>query len=166
MHHLGIGRKHAHTRVLALADNTTITVIALHTGEVLSTHTINPARSYWTKNTKGPRPETGDPLKCDLCRDSGETYVATHDIPLRRRFERTAFGTPSVLPSEGDSRPDLLRFIAESDVTACLFADESSVLHVPQGMRTFHLSSLRLRYHPGSVFQGCQSGIVTHHQRT
>ena len=63
MHHLGIGRKHAHTRILALADNTTITVIALHTGEVLSTHTINPARSYWTNNTKGPRPETGDPLK-------------------------------------------------------------------------------------------------------
>jgi hypothetical protein len=43
-------------RVLAIADQTTVvTVIDLTTGEVLSTHTIDPDRSYW-RNHKKPRP--------------------------------------------------------------------------------------------------------------
>ncbi|MEN2742204.1 IS481 family transposase [Microbacterium sp. X-17] len=54
MHHLGIGADHRGTRVLALADDATITVIALHTGEVLSTHTIDPTRSYWRNQQKEP----------------------------------------------------------------------------------------------------------------
>lgn len=54
MHHLGIGANHRGTRILALADDTTITVIALHTGEVLSTHTIDPDHSYWRNNQKEP----------------------------------------------------------------------------------------------------------------
>lgn len=57
--------------VLAIADNTTITVIELHTGEILSRHTIDPAKTYWRNNDKtradGPIPNR------DLCRDSGET---------------------------------------------------------------------------------------------
>lgn len=52
MHHLGIGRRHTRTRILAIADETTITVIQLETGEVLSEHTIDPTRGYWrNKNT-------------------------------------------------------------------------------------------------------------------
>ena len=54
MHHLGIGYQHRGTRILALADDTTVTVIALHTGEVLSTHLIDPARSHWRNNEKAP----------------------------------------------------------------------------------------------------------------
>ncbi|GAA2054153.1 hypothetical protein BJ963_003175 [Leifsonia soli] len=54
MHHLGIGYQHRGTRILALADDNTVTVIALHTGEVLSTHLIDPARSYWRNNEKAP----------------------------------------------------------------------------------------------------------------
>lgn len=54
MHHLGIGANHRGTRILALADDATITVIALHTGEVLSTHTIDPDHSYWRNNQKEP----------------------------------------------------------------------------------------------------------------
>jgi hypothetical protein len=54
MHHLGIGRKHKGTRVLALADDQTITVIELHTGEVLSTHHIEPNKSYWRNKEKEP----------------------------------------------------------------------------------------------------------------
>jgi hypothetical protein len=53
MHHLGIAAAHARKRVLALADDHTITVIELHTGEVLSTHTIDPEKSYW-RNTQRP----------------------------------------------------------------------------------------------------------------
>jgi hypothetical protein len=46
MHHLGVGASNAQRRVLAIVDQTTVKVIDLLTGEVLSTHTINPDRSY------------------------------------------------------------------------------------------------------------------------
>lgn len=51
IHHLGIGRRHGGTRILAIADETTVTVIALNTSEVLSEHHIDPARNYW-RNTQ------------------------------------------------------------------------------------------------------------------
>ena len=54
MHHLGVGYAHARKRVLALADDHQITVTELETGEVLSTHLIEPARSYWRNQTKEP----------------------------------------------------------------------------------------------------------------
>ena len=54
MHHLGVGYAHARKRVLAIADDTTVTVIELHTGEILSTHDINPERSYWRNKQKSP----------------------------------------------------------------------------------------------------------------
>jgi transposase InsO family protein len=54
MHHLAIGTNHARKRVLALADDHHITVIELHTGEVLSTHLINPAKTYWRNQNKEP----------------------------------------------------------------------------------------------------------------
>jgi transposase InsO family protein len=54
MHHLGIGTTHARKRVLALADDTHITVIELKTGEVLSTHLIEPDRAYWRNQNKKP----------------------------------------------------------------------------------------------------------------
>ena len=54
MHHLGIGPAHARKRVLALADDHHITVIELHSGEVLSTHLIEPTKSYWRNQNKQP----------------------------------------------------------------------------------------------------------------
>ena len=54
MHHLGVGASNAHHRVLAIADQTTVTVIDQLTGEVLSTHTIDPDRSYWRNQQKQP----------------------------------------------------------------------------------------------------------------
>jgi len=69
MHHLGIGRTHKQKRVLALADDTQITVIELDTGQVLSTHQIDPTRTYWRNNNKSPA--TGRAPKT-------ETYVARH----------------------------------------------------------------------------------------
>jgi transposase InsO family protein len=54
MHHLGIGAKHARKRVLAIADDTTITVIELETGEILSNHLIEPAKTYWRNQQKDP----------------------------------------------------------------------------------------------------------------
>jgi transposase InsO family protein len=54
MHHLGVGAAHARKRVLALADDHLITVIELHTGEVLSTHHIEPNKTYWRNQNKQP----------------------------------------------------------------------------------------------------------------
>ncbi len=54
MHHLGVGYAHARKRVLALADDHHITVIELETGEVLSTHKIEPERAYWRNQNKEP----------------------------------------------------------------------------------------------------------------
>jgi transposase InsO family protein len=53
-HHLGIGAAHARKRVLALADDHQITVIELATGEVLSTHLIDPDKTYWRNQTREP----------------------------------------------------------------------------------------------------------------
>jgi transposase InsO family protein len=54
MHHLGIGRTHSGKRVLALADAQAVSVIELATGEVLSTHEIDPGRSYWRNRERPP----------------------------------------------------------------------------------------------------------------
>lgn len=54
MHHLGVGRANAGKRVLALGDETKVTVIELATGEVLSTHRIDPERSYWRNRDREP----------------------------------------------------------------------------------------------------------------
>jgi hypothetical protein len=52
MHHLGVGRAHAHQPVLAFGRQ--ITVTDLTTGEVLSTHLIQPDKSYWRNQRKKP----------------------------------------------------------------------------------------------------------------
>lgn len=61
MHHLGIGAAHARKRVLAIADDTTVTVIELHTGEILSTHLIDPTKSYWRNQHRSPGRWPGPP---------------------------------------------------------------------------------------------------------
>jgi transposase InsO family protein len=59
MHHLGIGTTHARKRVLALADDRHITVIELQTGEVLSKHLIEPAKTYPAQPKQRARPLAG-----------------------------------------------------------------------------------------------------------
>ena len=54
MHHLAIGAKHARKRVLALVDEHHVTVIELLTGEVLSTHDIQPEKAYWRNKQREP----------------------------------------------------------------------------------------------------------------
>ncbi|MFE4950415.1 hypothetical protein ACFQ9V_09940 [Leifsonia sp. NPDC056665] len=53
MHHLGIGANHRGTRILAMLDDTTVTVIALHTGEVPPTPSTPPEATGAT-NRKSP----------------------------------------------------------------------------------------------------------------
>lgn len=54
MHHLGVGYAHARKRVLALADDQQVTVVELQTGEVLSTHQIDPDHGYWRNTQREP----------------------------------------------------------------------------------------------------------------
>lgn len=54
MHHLGIGIEHRGKRYILIADEHTVTVIHLDTGEIVATNTINPATSYWRNNEKEP----------------------------------------------------------------------------------------------------------------
>jgi hypothetical protein len=54
LHHLGIGARHTGTPVLVLVNDTTVDVIDPSTGELLSTHDINPNRDYWPNNRRNP----------------------------------------------------------------------------------------------------------------
>ncbi|MEO7348329.1 MAG: IS481 family transposase [Terrimesophilobacter sp.] len=54
MHHLGIGIEHRGKRILAIADQSTITVVHLDTGEIIATNQIDTTRSYWRNTTKAP----------------------------------------------------------------------------------------------------------------
>lgn len=48
MHHLGVGIEQRHKRVILIVDHFKVSVVEKKTGEVLSQHTIEPTRSYWT----------------------------------------------------------------------------------------------------------------------
>jgi transposase InsO family protein len=54
LHHLGVGSAHARTRVLALADDHQVLITDLATGEVLSTHLIQPDKTYWRNQQQAP----------------------------------------------------------------------------------------------------------------
>ena len=54
MHHLGIGAHHRGKRVIALIDETTVTIVHLDTSEILSTHDIDPDRTYWRNTQREP----------------------------------------------------------------------------------------------------------------
>ena len=62
MHHLGIGTTHRGKEILAIADTASVTVIELRTGEVLSTHDIDPARAYWRNKQRSPGRWPGQPV--------------------------------------------------------------------------------------------------------
>jgi transposase InsO family protein len=54
LHHLGVGRAHAGTKVLILVTTTTVTVTAQHTHQVIASHHIDPGRNYWRNQQKSP----------------------------------------------------------------------------------------------------------------
>ena len=54
LYHLMIGAAHARRRVLAIVDEQEVTVVALDTGEILSTHRIEPAKGYWRNTRRDP----------------------------------------------------------------------------------------------------------------
>ena len=54
LHHLNTGVANARRRVLAIVDEQQVTVVALDTGEILSTHRIEPDRRYWRNQRRDP----------------------------------------------------------------------------------------------------------------
>ncbi len=72
MHHLGIGADHRGTPVLLLADDSTVTVVATRTGEILATNQIDPDKTYWRNTMKAPAAGRRLPTS-DLCRDSSQS---------------------------------------------------------------------------------------------
>jgi len=54
LYHLKIGAAFARRRVLAIVDEHEVTVVALDTGEILSTHRIEPDRRYWRNQRRDP----------------------------------------------------------------------------------------------------------------
>ncbi|HEY3086446.1 MAG TPA: hypothetical protein VGJ59_00080 [Jatrophihabitantaceae bacterium] len=54
MHHLGIGATHTGKHVLAITDDTTVTVIELDTGAILSSHAIEPNKPAGATNNAAP----------------------------------------------------------------------------------------------------------------
>jgi transposase InsO family protein len=54
LHHLNTGAVNARRRVLAIVDEQQVTVVALDTGEILSTHLIEPDRRYWRNQRRDP----------------------------------------------------------------------------------------------------------------
>ncbi len=54
LHHLKVGAAHARRRVLAIVDEQEVTVVALDTGEILSTHRIEPDKGYWRNQRRDP----------------------------------------------------------------------------------------------------------------
>ena len=54
LHHLNIGAAFARRRVLAIVDEQEVTVVALDTGEILSTHRIEPDKGYWRNTRRDP----------------------------------------------------------------------------------------------------------------
>ena len=57
LHHIGIGRAHAGTRILMLIQDLDIRVVDALTGELLRTLTLNPDRDYQPQKLK----DTPDP---------------------------------------------------------------------------------------------------------
>ena len=54
LYRLKVGAAHARRRVLAIVDEQEVTVVALDTGEILSTHLIEPDRRYWRNQRRDP----------------------------------------------------------------------------------------------------------------
>src|SRR5664280_1109048 len=54
LYHLKVGVAWARRRVLAIVDEQEVTVVALDTGEILSTHRIEPDKGYWRNTRRDP----------------------------------------------------------------------------------------------------------------
>ena len=57
LHHIGIGRTHAHTRVLVLVQDLNIRIISAATGKLIRQLTLDPTRDYQPRNTPTGRPK-------------------------------------------------------------------------------------------------------------
>jgi transposase InsO family protein len=60
LHHLGVGRPHAGTRVLILVTADTVTVISKTRHHILGSHHIDADKNYWPNQNKNPGQKPGN----------------------------------------------------------------------------------------------------------
>ncbi|MBP2450408.1 IS481 family transposase [Mycolicibacterium lutetiense] len=65
LHHLGIGRRHAHTPVLIVVTTTNVTIISKTGYHLIAGHRINPDRNYWPNQQKTPAKRPGNSVTDD-----------------------------------------------------------------------------------------------------
>jgi hypothetical protein len=63
LHHIGLGRRHAGTRVITLVHELDIHVLDENTGELLRALTLDPTRDYQRQTTPSPDPATAKPRR-------------------------------------------------------------------------------------------------------
>ena len=101
MHHLGIGIAHRGNEILAVTDTSSVTVIELRTGKVLSVHDIDPARDYWRNKQRSPGRWPGLPVTYDATQMSHMSRLTTN-VELRG-FEPLTFCMPCSMVSSTSS---------------------------------------------------------------
>jgi hypothetical protein len=74
LYHLKVGAAHARRRILAIVDEREVTVVALDTGEILSSHLIEPDKG----NRRNQRRNQADGRGPGNRLITGVTHVATH----------------------------------------------------------------------------------------
>ena len=115
MHHRKIGAAHARRRVLAIVDEREVTVVDLGTGEILSSHLIEPDRGYWRDQRRDPRRWPGSPSD-EVTSWAGPSTVAdvpTHVSPMSRLMTvARPEGLERTLPTiEIDGVPELVEVL-------------------------------------------------------
>ena len=158
MHHLGVGYAHARKRVLAIADDTTVTVIDLETGEILSTHHIDPDQDLLAQHTKSPGPMARElpdvtpmsRLRCHLCRDSshgGAEGIRTPDLLIANKPVRYLGAGLSERVCHCASGATAACHTRSGVRRGCAKRDETNAATDP-------IASPRARRHPGSRVAG------------
>jgi hypothetical protein len=54
IHDLGVGKTHAHARVLIVVTATTVKVLSKTTHQLIASHTVDPNRNYWRNKQEDP----------------------------------------------------------------------------------------------------------------
>ena len=85
MHHIGIGRTHARTRIILLIHNLDIRIIHATTGEILRDLTLTPPAATKAPAQNHPAKPSPEGSRCRLC------LATSHGAPSRIRTCDTRF---------------------------------------------------------------------------
>lgn len=86
LHHIGVGRTHAGTRVLMLIQDLDVRILDAATGELIRELTIDPTRDYQPRGVRpGPKKNKARTLNCGFellrCRDTSHECACRDSNP-------------------------------------------------------------------------------------